>query len=142
MEEGTISYNGSSRFLFTFQCSLVDTNRKLMQIIGESVKNIIRACPFPPGATKPKKISTGTTWTKDFWRSWVNPKIFTMVICVLGLVLLYSTTQAGETSSSIPFLLVREAYVSKLTWISYVMCMVNYFIRQRNVKRKKELLAL
>lgn len=142
MEEGTISFNGSSRFLSTFQYSLLVTNRKLMQIIGESVKNIIRACPFPPGATKPKKISTGTSWTRDFWRSWVNPKILTTAICVLGLVLLYSITQAGATSLSIPFLLVREVYVLKLTWISYMTGMLNYIIRQRKEKRKKELLAL
>ena len=137
MEEGTISFNDSSRFLSTFQSSLVETNRKLMQVIGESVKNIIRACPFPPGATKPKKISMGASRTGDFWRSFVNSEGLTMVICVLGLVLLYSTTQAGAASPSMPFLLVREVYVLKLTWISYMTGMLNYIIRQRKEKRKK-----
>lgn len=142
MEEGPISFNGSSKFLSTLQYSLVDTSRKHMQIIGESMNNIIRACPFPPGVTKPKKISTSSSRARDLWRSFVNPKILTMVICVLGLVLLYSNTQAGAASPSIPFLLVREVYVLKLTWISYMTGMLNYIIRQRKKKRKKELLAL
>jgi hypothetical protein len=61
---------------------------------------------------------------------------------IVGVIALFALTHRSIESSSIPFVMVRDSYVQKLTWMSYLMGMLNYLIRQWRDNRKKEVTSI
>ncbi|MBN2336437.1 hypothetical protein JXL21_12840 [Candidatus Bathyarchaeota archaeon] len=99
-------------------------------------QRLVRACPFPPGVSKPRVEHVPRRWGRTLSRV-VSLRSMVLVMALVAVTYLYVDSYVIVNTTGTP-VLFRDNYVLLLSLGSYVSIMVTWYIRRWKMKRRRE----
>jgi len=94
------------------------------------------ACPFPPGATKPKVDHVPRRWRRTLRRNVVSLRSVSLVLAFLSVTFLYVNSYGLINTTGEPVLFSDNFFVL-LSLGSYFAAMLMWYIRRWKTRRRR-----
>jgi hypothetical protein len=97
---------------------------------------VVHACPFPPGAHKPRVDHVPRRWRRTLRQSVVTLRSVSLVLVFLSVTYLYVNSYGLINTTGKP-VLFRDNFIVLLSLGSYVAAMLMWYIRRWKIGRRR-----